>query len=87
MPHPSEVNPGNFKVKQIIYNLNGFSIVWGTWEDGSDRLAMRWNGEGDASGFPALFGNPVWFMLPAELTLPILQGVGAYEPNHRGIQE
>ena len=86
MPQPSEVNPRNFEVIEIIYNLNGFSVAWGVWEDGSHRLAMRWNGEGEDRGYPKTFGNPVWFMLPNELSLPFLKALDAYSPSHRGIQ-
>ena len=82
-PEPSVVNPHNFKVVEIIYNLNGFSVAWGIWEDDTYRLAMRWNGEGDDKGYPKTFGNPVWFMLPQELSLPILQSLGAYQGSHR----
>lgn len=83
MPHPSAVNPHNFKVVEVIYNLNGFSVAWGIWEDETHRLAMRWNGEEDDQGYPKTFGNPVWFMLPQELSLPILQSLGAYQDSHR----
>ena len=84
MPHPAEVNPHNFKVEEIVYNLNGFSVVWGVWEDGSYRLAMRWDGEDEDKGYPKTFGNPVWFMLPNELSLPMLKALDAYNPSHRG---
>lgn len=83
MPQPSSVNPHNFKVVEIIYNLNGFSVAWGIWEDETYRIAMRWNGDGDDQGYPKTFGNPVWFMLPQELTLPILQSMGVYKDSHR----
>ncbi|HEY3328082.1 MAG TPA: hypothetical protein VGK14_13085 [Novimethylophilus sp.] len=84
MPRPSEVNPHNFKTEEIVYSLNGFSVAWGIWEDGSHRLAMRWDGEGEDKGYPKTFGNPVWFMLPAELSLPMLKMLDAYNPSHCG---
>ncbi len=82
MPQPSTVNPHNFKVVEIIYNLNGFSVAWGIWEDETYRLAMRWNGQGNGQGYPKTFGNPVWFMLPQALSLPILQSLGTYQGSH-----
>ena len=75
MPRPEEVNPQNYRVERIIYNDRDFSIAWGEWEDGTMRLAMRWNGDGDDPGYPKLFSNPVWFVLPSSLTLPILRGI------------
>lgn len=87
MPQPNEVNPHNFHVEEVIYNLNGFSVAWGVWEDGSRCLGMRWNGEGEDKGYPKTFGNPVWFMLPKELSLPLLKALDAYRPSHRGIAQ
>lgn len=87
MPSPREVNLHNFKVLEIIYDLNVFSVAWGRWEDGTKRLAMRSNGEGEDKGYPKTFGNPVWFMLPNELNLPILQSLDAYNPLHRGVEK
>lgn len=75
MPTPEEVNPRNFLVDQIVFNDRDFSIAWGRWEDGSMHLAMRWNGEGPNPGYPKTFGNPVWFLLPDHLTIPVLRGI------------
>ncbi|MCB0126370.1 MAG: hypothetical protein KDE58_29130 [Caldilineaceae bacterium] len=75
MPRPEDVNPHNFSVHQIIYNDGEFSIVWGKWQEEEMRLAMRWNGEGTNQGYPKTFGNPVWFLLPVEITFPILRGM------------
>jgi hypothetical protein len=75
MPKPEEVNPHNFHVDQIIYNDGDFSIVWGEWEDGNMHLAMRWNGSDNDAGYPKTFGHPVWFLIPAGLSIPILRGV------------
>lgn len=87
MPDPIDVNPHNFQVHQIIYNDGDFSIAWGRWEDGNMHLAMRWNGDGDA-GYPKTFGNPVWFLIPGNLSIPILRGVlGAEFSNAEAIAD
>jgi hypothetical protein len=83
MPKPEDVNPSNFEVIEVVYNLNGFSIAWGIWEEGNHRLAMRWNGNGDDQGYPKTFGNPVWFILPQELSFPLLQALDAHKGSHR----
>jgi hypothetical protein len=75
MPRPEDVNPHNFHVHNVIYNDGEFAIAWGEWEDNTMRLAMRWNGEGDDAGYPKTFGNPVWFLLPENLTTPIIKGI------------
>jgi hypothetical protein len=72
MANPEDVNPKNFKVLEVIYNLNNFSIAWGIWENGDRVLAMRWNSAETEAGYPKAFGNPMWFILPKELTLPLL---------------
>lgn len=66
---PENVNPANFTVEQILYNQNNFSIAVGIWQDdGTRRLAMRWNernGEPDDKGYPSVFQHPMWFQLPS----------------------
>jgi hypothetical protein len=42
----------------------------------NDVLGWRWNGEqGDDIGYPKLFDNPVWFILPVELSIPIAKSI------------
>lgn len=71
---PQEVNPQNFKVKNIIYtSSNGdFSVAEGEYEeDGVNRLALRWNGiinDPNDKGYPKVFGHPMWFQLPDDIT-------------------
>jgi len=60
MPNAQSVKPKNFNVDRIIYDDGDFAVAWGTWQDGSPRLGMHWNGEAGDPGYPKLFGNPVW---------------------------
>ena len=83
MPEPEVVNPHNFDVQEIIYNLNGFSVAWGRWEGSSYGLAMRWNGEDEDQGYPKTFGHPVWFILPRDLSFPILQVINEHNEKYR----
>lgn len=67
---PEDVNPKNFKVEKIIYTSpkGEFSIAKGEWtEDGMNRFAMRWNGDGDNKGYPSVFDHPMWFQLPYDI--------------------
>ena len=69
MPRPSEVNPSKFQVEEILYNIDGFSIAYGIWEDGHKYLAVRWDGEEGKTGFPQTFGKPQWLIIPDGLTI------------------
>lgn len=75
---PENVNPRNFRVERIVFNNGSFSIAYGIWEDESNRLAMRWNGNSNDPndvGYPKLFGNPIWFQISEELTEPLLKSL------------
>lgn len=50
-----DVNPSNFKVENVVFENDDFSIAIGIWENGERRMAMRWNGYGDDPGYPKLF--------------------------------
>jgi hypothetical protein len=64
---PENVLPRKFNVHTIIYNNGDFSVAYGVWEDdGSKRIAMRWNGGDDEIGYPSQGGNPLWFQLPED---------------------
>lgn len=76
MTDPNIVKPRKFSVKKVIYDVNGFSIAFGEWDGHRTCLGMRWNGDTDAAGFPSVFGNPQWFMVSQEFTIPILKVIG-----------
>ncbi len=83
---PEKVNPKNFKVENIVYDNNYFSIAYGIWESGERHLVMRWNGETENDpGYPKLFKNPVWFLISEELKVPILTSLIKL-PNSRNFE-
>lgn len=65
----------------VVYKntTNRFAIVAAGWADdeddahGSPGLAIRWF-YGPA-GYPAAFGNPVWFVIPRLLSESIMDGL------------
>lgn len=60
---------------QIIYCGDFFTIAIINW-DGTDRVAMRWNGEGDSKGYPkGLFGHPQWFIMPKDIAISYLKDI------------
>jgi len=83
--HPEKVKPYKFHKHTIIYDNEYFSVAYGIWEGSENRLAMRWNGEGDNEiGYPSQGGNPLWFQLPNDSiwTSEMLQAIDrikAYE--------
>jgi hypothetical protein len=71
-----DVNHSKFRVDKIIYETEEFSIAYRLWEDRDMLLGMRWSGENkDDAGYPKLFGNPVWFIIPQPLTLPLTKSL------------
>jgi len=74
---PEDVTPANFLRDSIIFDNGNFSVAWGTWggeDNGGDKcLGMRWNGDGNDPGYPKLFKNPVWFIIPEDLTASMLK--------------
>ena len=72
MPRPEDVTHAKFPVENVLYSDGGFSIAWGEWNEERQCIGMRWDGEGGDPGYPKLFGNPVWFVLPEELSVTIL---------------
>lgn len=76
MPAPQMVQHSRFPMAQYVFDGDGFAIAWGTWDEASPCLGMRWNGddEGDP-GYPKVFGRPVWLVIPENLTRPILAGL------------
>lgn len=84
--NPNDVNPRNFKVINVLFDNEEFSIVYGLWEDGKKYLAMRWNGYGEDAGYPKTFGHPVWFLIANELKIPIIKSlVGIPNSEKEGI--
>lgn len=75
MPEPTDFQQSKFPIDHVIFNSGYFSIAWGTWEGRERCLGMRWNGDGTDAGYPKLFKRPVWFIIPQELTIPILKGL------------
>ena len=56
---PENVNQKNFKVENIVYNNEYFSIAYSIWEESNRHLVLRWNGKSDEDpGYPKLFNNP-----------------------------
>lgn len=57
----------------IIYSGKCFTIAIVNW-NGTDRVAIRWNGEGDSKGYPkGMFGHPQWFILPKDVAISYLK--------------
>ncbi len=85
MPEPDEFQHAKFPVDAVLFNHGTFSIAWGTWEGETRTLGMRWNGGDDSAGYPKLFGRPVWFILPKELTIPTIIGLMAAEHSDKAV--
>ena len=81
---PNKARPKKFQCFEVLYNYNGFAIAWGWGKFGEDkkdnkestkRLAMRWNGKRNEVGYPHQGKYPTWFMLPDELSIPLILSI------------
>src|SRR5436309_2904690 len=71
---PCTIHDSQFTIiRPLIYHSDGFTAAFGLWERQHHCVAMRWDGEGDAPGFPlGRGGRAKWLALPKELTRPVL---------------
>ncbi len=44
MPTPKNVHHRKFKQIKILYNLNGFSVAWGVWDNINNSSDAKENG-------------------------------------------
>jgi hypothetical protein len=75
MAAPSKVNHSKFPKPRILYKSREFAVGWGTYDKRRQCLGMRWNGAPTEPGYPKLFKNPVWFVLPDSLSGPFLKAL------------
>lgn len=76
MPAPQNVNPQKFKVINVLYDYDDFSVALGTWTPSSTiAVAMRWNDGLDGNGYPKVFTHPQWFLISEHLAKNILSGL------------
>lgn len=73
--NPNNVNPNDWEKHEVIFNDvdEGYSAVWGKFRD-EYTLGIRWNGSDDkAKGYPVQGAHPLWFVVPKDLIITILQ--------------
>ena len=79
MTNPLKVNQSKFPVDEsnLIYNKDSFSLAFSEYDGGREghSLGIRWNGSESGLGFPNIFGNAIWFILPDKLAIPILSSL------------
>ena len=79
MTNPLKVNQSKFPVDEsnLIYNKDSFSLAFSEYDGGREghSLGIRWNGNESKPGFPNYGKNPIWFILPDKLAIPILSSL------------
>ncbi|MBH14070.1 MAG: hypothetical protein CMF37_15240 [Leeuwenhoekiella sp.] len=70
MPSAKEVveRAKRWRNATVVFDDDNFSVVEGEYrhDDGnwSKTMGVRWNGEADGPGYPKLFGNGVFMVVP-----------------------
>jgi hypothetical protein len=74
---PDCVRPHNFEYERAFYFDGETALIIGRYrENPRQSLGMRWMvAEGDL-GYPVSHGNPMWMVVPDQLALYILEGIG-----------
>lgn len=86
MPAATQVHHSKFPVDHVIYDNGAFAIAWGAYDGNPRSLGMRWNGGPNDVGYPKLFQNPVWFVLPPELSVPFVKSLlGAQSAKNQAL--
>ena len=76
MPAATQVHHSKFPVDHVLYDNGVFATAWGTYDGRRRCLGMRWNNGGPNDvGYPKLFQYPVWFVLPDELSVPLVKAL------------
>lgn len=69
--NPKDVKPKDWTSGEIIFHDldNTYSAIFGTCRGTVYNLGIRWDGETEIDrGYPGQADNPLWFVVPAELT-------------------
>jgi hypothetical protein len=81
--NPRTIQDSQFVPLHFLYEHEGFTLAFGRWENKDHALAMRWDGDGDAPGFPrGAGGQPKWFLVKRELRWPLLCTLLSSPPIH-----
>jgi type VI protein secretion system component VasF len=76
MPAAKQVHPAKFPKFRVLYEDRYFTVAWGMYDkEPPERLAMRWNGGPNEAGYPRRGKYPVWFMLPKQLSAPLVKAL------------
>lgn len=74
MPSAKDVTPGRWSHIRILFDNGSYSVIAGEY-DGEFCLGERWNGDKGSLGFPNVFGEPVWHVVPDFLAVHVLHGL------------
>jgi hypothetical protein len=74
MPSAAEVEPSSWRILNVLFDNGTYSVIEGEYK-GDWCLGERWNGKDGALGFPNVFGQPVWHVVPEFLWLHVLHGI------------
>ena len=76
MPSAIDVVPAKWSKCAVLFDNGEYSVISGIYEERPPRvLGERWNGVGEAPGFPSQGGNPTWHVVPEFLAVPLLHGI------------
>lgn len=68
--------PNNFPYKSVFYFDNEVALIFGKYKEQKQlSIGMRWMvGESDL-GYPSIFGNQMWMVVPNSLAKYLMEGI------------
>jgi hypothetical protein len=81
VPSANKVVPGKWTNIRILFDNGTYSVIAGEYDE-DFCLGERWNGEKGKLGFPNVFGEPIWHVVPEFLRVYVLHGVLAELSRH-----
>lgn len=68
--------PQNFPYQNVMYSDHNIAMIYGRYKNAEHEcLGLRWTQAESPLGYPNIFGNGMWMVVPDKLAVHILNGI------------
>ncbi len=80
--------PKNYPYKDVFYHDGNVALIWGCYKKSPHMsLGMRWTESESPLGYPNIFGNGMWMVVPDNIARFILKGISDNSKETNNILE